>query len=1065
MIYWLCMIQKKERPCWGGGRYYLLLFLVIFAGMPMPVKALSDERLDEFAQNDIMFYDAESCDTNMVSYTADSNGSDVYIIGDSITVVSKSAIEAVLPDATIDAQSSIWFAETQAEQNLESGVDRLARHLDEEPDSITSKKILVFALGSNGGIKQSDIDRLFSVLQGQDIHVILMTIYYRDGSVSQMNRTNELVEQVANQNENVSIMDWNAVASADPAQYIEDNVHPTSPVGVEKFAETLKNAVDQVSTVNVAANAGTGDFSNILAAKNAEKSFFNGEPSELSAMWYINDEESMKRLLENYGDLAYQVYRAVNVPWVGVLVQMLGEDPYAQCGRNNFWGNGCYGEHRRVGTALIQDDTIGEGFVSYAKSLTNGNHDRALGITDPKEFLEVLGPTWIQGDPNGAGYGNIEALKRAVDALQSYIDSPEGQAIVHTFGHYVGTVSDARCCVDGATSPLVKPAAATDVKWEDGWIVDGMSGYSKVPAIEYYGEDGLQEEFGAEFLTELPNGKGIGPNKILLHATESVSNGEAENFLDLYSTVTADGRELGIPAHFTIDLKNRVVAQHGSIYQAAAAVATDEEGNGDLTAGIQIEIIGYDTKGEDSADWYLGDAANFKSDDWQYLVKLLEAISIETGIPLDSSVDWSDGAERMDPQEFKEYAGILGHKHVPGDEDHGDISERVWKKIEGAIEMGGYMNFSSSACKIDAGELLALVGEWTWKYGEENWNTGIPKESWAEVVRDRVSRRKWTGGGVTDCGGFTAAVVQESGWDTDYIDGNVSPQFQYLSTSPKWMEVTDQIHSNDDAQPGDVIIRGEEGFGHVFLFVGFDAPGFSGHSPMASASYTQHTPMEELVTDIMTYVAVRTPHYHVFRNIDPPTTYKNYSSIGDSGLTYEQAKQFMMHYGENKNDSSRKTVANDDSWFIGCNGNNRARNLGGSNCVTFSIFFLNKFTTVRYGGGDGNMLVNNLRNVKKDNEPSVWAVFSHDGPNHTGVILGRENGEWIVGNASCHGWGIGKGDGVTTASDFPVSGAGAGFVKKSSNINAAILNSGAPVQYAHPIVDEQAILDYLNTGE
>ena len=114
------------------------------------------------------------------------------------------------------------------------------------------------------------------------------------------------------------------------------------------------------------------------------------------------------------------------------------EEADSNCGKNNFWGNGCP-EGTPVGGASIQGNNLGEGFVQYAQTLTNGSHDQALGISDPKEYLEKIGHTWVYGPNNpdwSLGYGSIDGMKNSVDALQAYIDSPEGQAIVKTFGNY-----------------------------------------------------------------------------------------------------------------------------------------------------------------------------------------------------------------------------------------------------------------------------------------------------------------------------------------------------------------------------------------------------------------------------------------------------------------------------------------------------------------------------------------------------------------------------------------------------------------------------------------------------
>lgn len=184
-------------------------------------------------------------------------------------------------------------------------------------------------------------------------------------------------------------------------------------------------------------SSGSGDYSAVRSAKNANESVFNVEDnSEWSARWGDGDTESMTRLLNNYGDLAYQLGKAIDVPWVAVLVQMRYEDPNSVCGKNNFWGNGCDSSHATAGGSTIQGENLGEGFVQYGETLTNGLYDQAIGIKDPKEFLETIGPIWVQGDPNGAGYGSIEGMKRSVDALQEFIDSPEGQDIAKQFGNY-----------------------------------------------------------------------------------------------------------------------------------------------------------------------------------------------------------------------------------------------------------------------------------------------------------------------------------------------------------------------------------------------------------------------------------------------------------------------------------------------------------------------------------------------------------------------------------------------------------------------------------------------------
>ena len=182
------------------------------------------------------------------------------------------------------------------------------------------------------------------------------------------------------------------------------------------------------------------------------------------------------------------------------------------------------------------------------------------------------------------------------------------------------------------------------------------------------------------------------------------------------------------------------------------------------------------------------------------------------------------------------------------------------------------------------------------------------------------------------------------------------------------------------------------------------------------------------------------------------------TEISSGGLTYEQAKQFMKNYGANKNNSS--AAAATSGLWTQCNG-------GGSNCVTFSAFFLNKFTNTNVGStpGNGNQVVGNLarRGVPTGTTPQVWSVFSWDGGTygHTGVILGYHDGYWIVGHASCSRKGIGAGDGT-------LSGGGSGFVVRSQNLREALWMgasaTGAKYAYLGGQTNTASIESYLSSG-
>ncbi len=146
------------------------------------------------------------------------------------------------------------------------------------------------------------------------------------------------------------------------------------------------------------------------------------------------------------------------------------------------------------------------------------------------------------------------------------------------------------------------------------------------------------------------------------------------------------------------------------------------------------------------------------------------------------------------------------------------------------------------------------------------------------------------------------------------------------------------------------------------------------------------------------------------------TSYSNGTSAscgGDlvaGGMTLDEAKKFMDEYNKNP----------DNIKYIGGASPNCA---GGplSNCVSFSVYFVNKYTNIQGMGkgtapGNGSTVVANIisRNpsIQNGHSPRPYAIFSTASGNqdcdgvicgHTGVILGvdTENGKVIVGEAGC----------------------------------------------------------------
>lgn len=150
---------------------------------------------------------------------------------------------------------------------------------------------------------------------------------------------------------------------------------------------------------------------------------------------------------------------------------------------------------------------------------------------------------------------------------------------------------------------------------------------------------------------------------------------------------------------------------------------------------------------------------------------------------------------------------------------------------------------SGSTASGDVAALQNLVLEWA--YSDYRRGDTTKKAAYQAVI----NKSKYVGGcnGV-DCGAFVYNLVVESGWDPDFPTGPTGNMETVLSSSSTWSDVTSKVHSNADALPGDVILRGAS---HVLIYVG-DIPGFN--SKMASASLCGRAPMADSASDISYYI-------------------------------------------------------------------------------------------------------------------------------------------------------------------------------------------------------------------
>ena len=287
---------------------------LLSALLPAPItRALSDSVLDFYNANGIYYYDPSG---SLIDCTTHTDGSNVTIIGDSITVGSEEAILALLPQADIHAQVSKQFGSagdeplsSEIEAANPSGISILKYLLAENQ----VRPLLVFALGTNNTpLTQDQIDALLD-LAGSDYQIFLMTSYESSGERDQYYAiNNQLVNQAA-QNSNVHVIDWAEAASSDPALYIADvHIHPTA-AGQELFAELISEAV-----------GGTGNTS----------SGFNGDYTNYAGDSVLSDAQIA--LLESNISVYEQAIQSTGASSYGVTWQLLASVHYKETGLSRY---------------------------------------------------------------------------------------------------------------------------------------------------------------------------------------------------------------------------------------------------------------------------------------------------------------------------------------------------------------------------------------------------------------------------------------------------------------------------------------------------------------------------------------------------------------------------------------------------------------------------------------------------------------------------------------------------------------------------------------------------------
>ena len=293
------------------------------------VVALSEENLDKFAQNDILFYDPESDDCT----TSRPTGDDVTWIGDSYSVGAEyqdKLITEKLPGVDLGAydntadppagsyiKGSKFFA--NATNDINSDNPTGIALLKEITEKNKLRPYLVFALGTNGGVTKEYIDELVN-LAGANTKIVLTTIYT---TKSDYTTTNEVIKKAAEDNNNISVADWAGVAKP---EYYKDDSSGVHPFGhYDEWVNAIYEALPESgnggsSSTGISASGNklyNGDpviADNLMEKVKENQPFYEaaakkygGFPWQILAVLHIR-EHSAERSNPSNGQGAYQLY-------------------------------------------------------------------------------------------------------------------------------------------------------------------------------------------------------------------------------------------------------------------------------------------------------------------------------------------------------------------------------------------------------------------------------------------------------------------------------------------------------------------------------------------------------------------------------------------------------------------------------------------------------------------------------------------------------------------------------------------------------------------------------------
>lgn len=151
----------------------------------------------------------------------------VTCVGDSVMLGAAPALEEALPDdGVVDAKES---RQVVAAKEIIENLDKEGR----------LGSTVVIALGTNGPFNSDKGQELIDYL-GSDRKVFWVNVY--GANLQWEDQSNDAINTVVENNDNVTLIDWNKAAQGNSEWFYQDGIH-LKPTGQEAYAKVIVDAI------------------------------------------------------------------------------------------------------------------------------------------------------------------------------------------------------------------------------------------------------------------------------------------------------------------------------------------------------------------------------------------------------------------------------------------------------------------------------------------------------------------------------------------------------------------------------------------------------------------------------------------------------------------------------------------------------------------------------------------------------------------------------------------------------------------------------------------------------